>query len=425
MEIQQHPNLQQHQTQLPFLIQRMEILQLSRMDVAHYLSQYIDANPLMLFDNEDDVLLGGSDLSEGVNLEEINEATPTLFEFIIEQIELFYRQTPLRDMTMWWVRQLNTDGYVTKSIDEAVRETGQTEVMVKDGLTLLQQLDPPGIGASSLRENFMLQTERLDHAPDLAYIILEEHFEALVERQWTYLAGIYNTTVQAIQEVLSFIQTLAPIPATLYTPSRSEQVYPELEVTIQEQEIHINETRFKTPLLVFDQAYYEELKALGQPQVGVYITEKKREFNQLQSALKKRKDTILRVGTAILFHQRAYFLERHTDLRPLQINDLVEALQLHESTISRAIRETYVQTPRGVMELKTLLSKRSVVVNTSQDAILNRLQQLIASEDQMKPLSDQQLAELLAQDEMPISRRTVAKYRRLLGIGSTRDRKIR
>ena len=247
-----------------------------------------------------------------------------------------------------------------------------------------------------------------------------------MNRQWSDLATIYGTDLADIRAIFKFIQTLSPIPANLYQAPQTEMIYPELEVTVANQQLTISETRFQTPLLTFDQAYYDELAQIDKPSIQAYIKAKKQEFDQLQQALQKRKETILRVGTAILSHQKDYFLTEDASLQPLQINDLVKQLQLHESTISRAIRGTYVQTNRGVIELKSLLSKRSVVKDTSQDAIFSALSDLIEGEDKTRPLSDQQLADTLKQTKhMTLSRRTIAKYRSQLGIPSTRERKIR
>lgn len=426
MKITQQAMIKQTQAPLPFLIKSVGILQLNRVDLSHYISNYMSENPLMTFANDDALMFGSESGAEGINLDEINASTQTLFDFITEQVELFYRQTPLRDMTMWWIEQLDTNGYVTKTLEEAVQITGESDYMVLDGLTLLQQLDPPGIGARDLRENLMLQTERLDSAPNLAYIILEENFDRLVNRQWSDLATIYGTDLSDIRAIFKFIQTLSPIPANLYQAPQTEMIYPELEVTVTNQQLTISETRFQTPLLTFDQAYYDELAQIDKPSIQDYIKAKKQEFDQLQQALQKRKETILRVGTAILSHQKDYFLTENASLQPLQINDLVKQLQLHESTISRAIRGTYVQTNRGVIELKSLLSKRSVVKDTSQDAIFTALSDLIEGEDKTHPLSDQQLADTLKQTKhIALSRRTIAKYRSQLGIPSTRKRKIR
>lgn len=220
MKLTQQAMIKQTQAPLPFLIKSVGILQLNRVDLSHYISNYMSENPLMTFANDDALMFGSESSAEGINLDEINASTQTLFDFITEQVELFYRQTPLRDMTMWWIEQLDTNGYVTKTLEEAVQITGESDYMVLDGLTLLQQLDPPGIGARDLRENLMLQTERLDSAPNLAYIILEENFDRLVNRQWSDLATIYGTDLSDIRAIFKFIQTLSPIPANLYQAPR-------------------------------------------------------------------------------------------------------------------------------------------------------------------------------------------------------------
>ncbi|MDN6326414.1 MAG: RNA polymerase sigma-54 factor, partial [Alkalibacterium sp.] len=154
-----------------------------------------------------------------------------------------------------------------------------------------------------------------------------------------------------------------------------------------------------------------------------YIKEKKKEYDILQTSLLKRKETIKQVGTAIIMHQQAYFKEADTPLAPLQLTNLAEELNFNQSTISRAVRETYIETPYGSKELKTFLSRRSSQSGLSKDYIVKALEQLIKAEDNAKPLSDQALSDALKAEDISLSRRGVAKYRNQLDIPSSKQRK--
>ncbi|MGX7447041.1 RNA polymerase factor sigma-54 [Dolosigranulum pigrum] len=400
--------------------QSMGLLQLERVDVSHYIHDYMMENPLVKLESDDE--LDHTDRADGYDVE-LHHSQLTLFEFIVEQVELFYRKTPLHEVVMWWVRQLDTDGYVMKSVEEGMNETGQSEVMVIDGLTLLQQLDPPGIGARDLREALMLQVERLDEAPPLTYEILKQQFDALVNRRFSEVTGEFGIELEDVQQVFQFVQKLSPVPASLYIPPRTEMVYPELEVIVQDGQISVRETPYKTPLIEFDQAYYEELKAIDKPSVQSYIQAKKQEFDQLNQALQERREIIKRVGTAIVMAQSDYFLQEDAPLQTIHLSDLAQQLQLSVGTISRAIRGTYLQTTHGTVALKSLLSKRSVVDNQTQAALREAIEALIASEDKQAPLSDQQIAQQLAEQAQKLSRQGVMKYREQLGIGSSHARR--
>ncbi|MDZ7834905.1 MAG: hypothetical protein U5K84_05785 [Alkalibacterium sp.] len=150
---------------------------------------------------------------------------------------------------------------------------------------------------------------------------------------------------------------------------------------------------------------------------------KKQEYETLQTSLKKRKETILRVGTAIIMHQQAFFKDKNASLAPLQLNDLAEELHLNQSTISRAVRDTYIETPYGSFELKSFLSRRSSQSDMSKNHVQQALEQLVKTEDRSRPLSDQALSDALKEKDITLSRRGVSKYRKQLNIPSSKQRK--
>lgn len=417
-----HQSQKQKQTYLPNLVQNVQLLQLNRIELSNHLNNLILGNPLIDLPENESRLTQVSAKDSTTAIEETAADKPSLFTFLKEQIELLYRPTFLRELLFWWVNQLDHKGYVTTSLDEAVKETQATEVQLIDALTLLQQLDPPGIGARSLQENLMLQTERLDWSPQMAYLILEEQFEALTQKKWGYLADFYSVSEDDIREVFSFIQKLSPAPAEQFLEKQTPFILPELRVTVENGELTVLETQYKTPLLTFNTDYFKELSERDDETVTRYIKEKKQEYTVLQNGLEKRRETILRVGTAIVTHQHQFFENPENGLISLQLNDLAQELQLDESTVSRAVRESYIQTKAGTFELKTFLSRRTAG-GDSQDQIARQLKKLIHAENKKKPYSDQALSDLLKASGVQLSRRGVNKYRQKLAIPSSTERK--
>lgn len=424
MKFNQQANLSQtqRQTYLPNLVQNVQLLQLNRVELSAYLNNLILSNPLIDMPEAEQRLIQYALKDSDSVIEQTAIQKPSLFDTLKEQIELLYRPTYLRELIFWWINQLDHKGYVTVTIEKAIEETGATAVELLDALTLLQQLDPAGIGARSLQECLMLQTERHDLSPPTAYIILEESFDLLTSKKWKKLTEKYHLTVDEVRQVFSFVQTLNPSPAEVFQPPYTPFILPELSVTFEAGELIVTETKYKTPLLSFNADYYEELKRKKDPEVEQYIREKKRECEALQAGLVKRGETILAVGTAIVEHQRAFFLDSQHSLQPLQLNDLAQKLQLDVSTVSRAVRETYIRTQAGTFELKSFLSRRSVNGGSS-DELDKALRQLVENEDKQKPHSDQSLSEFLKSQGMTLSRRGVAKYRSRLNIPPSTQRK--
>ncbi|GEK91382.1 RNA polymerase factor sigma-54 [Alkalibacterium kapii] len=425
MEFQHQPQQiqKQKQTYIPNLLQGVHLLQLNRVDLSTYLTNQILENPFIDIPEQESHLVQSALNETASAIEQTTAGKPSLYEFLKEQIELFYRKTYLRELLFWWVNQLDHRGYVTKALDEAVEETHASRVELLDALTLLQQLDPPGIGARDLKECLLLQTERLDFAPPIAYITIEENLDLLTDKNWDVLAEIYTVDKTEIKNVYSFIQKLTPSPGESYQSTFTPFVLPELSVSIETDELVIRETKYKTPLVSFNHSYFDELSDSSDPDLKSYIKEKKKEYDTLQTSLLKRKETIKQVGTAIVMHQHAYFKNPDAPLVSLQLTDLAQELNYNQSTISRAVRETYIETPYGIKELKSFLSRRSNQSDMSKDYIEKVLLRLIAEEDSSKPLSDQSLSEALKAENISLSRRGVAKYRKELNIPSSVQRK--
>lgn len=405
----------------PQLLQSIQLLQFSQQDLLVYLNQKTLENPFLALETkESDATEQSSDKND---LGWIADTKQTLRNSLTEQVLLAYRETYLREMIFWWINQLDDRGYVTKTIDQAANETGADSIQMLDALTLLQQLEPAGVGARNLQECLMLQTERNNNAPNIAYIVLEEAFDQLVHRKWKSICKRYDVSLQNVQDVFDFIKQLSPSPGEIFQVDNNSLIHPDLIVRLKNNELLVQEAAYHTPLLSFKEEYASQLKEHGDNEVNQYIKEKKKEYDALQESLKLRSETILRVGMAIVQHQKKFFFGKTSNLDSLQLADLAEELSLHESTISRAVQDTYIQTENGTFELKNFFSRRSSSTGHSTDSILHALQELIDNEDKKKPLSDQKIVDLLTKDGFELSRRTAAKYRTQLNIPSSSKRK--
>ena len=345
---------------------------------------------------------------------------------MIDQIHLNYRDTFLRTVVLFLVEYIDLNGFLTIDLVKAGQMIGASEIQMLDALTLIQQLDPAGVGARDLRECLMLQTERDDAAPELAYIVLEEWFTELAERKWDKIAKNLAVSLSEIQKVFDYIQTLTPTPGAAFGSTDGLYIIPDLRVTITEGQPVVTSNRRAMPEVRFQQHYFDQLKQSGDAEVKKYLDNKAQEFEWLKKTLQQRGDTIYRVGEAIVHHQQDFFLQADRPLKPLILKEIADELGIHESTVSRAVNGKYLETEFGVFELKSFFGQK-VSTQSGEDvtteAIKRRLAALINEENKQKPLSDQKLADLLKAEEVEISRRTVAKYREALNIPGSSKRK--
>ncbi|EOT44074.1 RNA polymerase factor sigma-54 [Enterococcus dispar] len=437
MKFQQSFSQKQKQSQklamTQSLQQSIQVLQFSIDELAEFVETQAMENPLIEVSEPNYALTYSkprSSSGEELNyLSQIPDDRISLFEYLIDQVHLNYRDTFLRDITLFLIEYIDLNGFLTIDLDEVAIKKKATKIQVLDALTLIQQLDPAGVGARNLQECLMLQTERDDSAPNLAYLILEEHFEELVNRKWPELAKALAIPVSEVQTVFDYIQTLTPTPGASFGTTDGLYIIPDLTVKINAQgKIKIISNRRGMPEMHFQQSYFDQMAKKADAQTQKYLNEKKQDFESLQKMVQQRGDTILRVGQAIIANQQDFFFDDSRPIKPLILKDIAAELEIHESTVSRAVNGKYLETDFGIFELKHFFSQKVGIQNengeeVSTDNVKVRLQTLVADEDKRKPLSDQKLVDLLKEEGLDISRRTVAKYRDALKIPSSSKRK--
>ena len=260
----------------------------------------------------------------------------------------------------------------------------------------------------------------------MAYIILEECFNELVDRKWDVIAKRFDISLVDVQQVFDYLQTLTPTPGAAFGSTDGLYIIPDLTVKVEEQTIIVISNRKSLPAIKFQQNYFEQMKQHADPEVLDYLKQKQQDFDWLKKTIEQRGDTIYNVGKAIVERQQEFFLEKEHPIKPLILKDIAEELAIHESTVSRAVNGKFLETDFGVFELKRFFSHKLSSEDgddRSTSDVKQQLKLLIEQEDKKKPLSDQKLVELLKAEGIDISRRTVAKYRDALKIPSSSKRK--
>ncbi|NTK23536.1 RNA polymerase factor sigma-54 [Enterococcus faecium] len=440
MKFEQNFSQKQQQTQKLAMTQQLQqsiqVLQYNSEELLAFVENQAMENPLVEVvepEWQPDYIKASSSSYEGEETNYLNQIPDTkgsLFDSLIEQVHLNYRDTFLRKIVLYLVEYIDLNGFLTISLEEAGKEIGATPIQMLDALILIQQLEPAGVGARSLQECLMLQTERDDYAPELAYIVLEECFEELVERKWKEIAQRFSVDLHAVQQIFDYLQTLSPSPGRIFDRSSELYIIPDVRVLVDDDKnVQVISNRKNQPNIRFQESYFKQMSQQADKETENYLKERKQEFEWLKKTILQRGDTILRVAQVIVSRQKAFFIDKERPIKPLTLKEVATEIDVHESTVSRAVNGKYLETDFGVFELKKFFTTRIPTNSTEQtedlsaDTAKKKLQELVDQEDKNKPLSDQKLVELLKKDEIAISRRTVAKYRDLLGIPSSSKRK--
>ena len=331
-----------------------------------------------------------------------------------------------------WLEEIRSDAleaYAGDSTEEFDRmfepfRVGEVEAM----LEVVQDLDPPGVGARDLRESLLIQLRDSFDEDDLIRVLVDEHFEDLLNHRWGNIARALGVAPRVVQETADQLAKLDPKPGLRYSTEPEHYIVPDLivEKISGEYMVFANDTRM--PHLRLARSYQEVArdKRLFQGENKDFIKKKLNSASWMIQAIEQRRQTMLKVMQCIVERQRGFFEKGVQHLRPLTLREVGDRIGMHESTVSRVTNEKFVQTPRGVFSLKYFFSSGlSTTSGTEISArgVKAKMQALISEENSHKPLTDMALVRLLRTDGVRIARRTVAKYRDQLGILSARMRK--
>ncbi len=341
---------------------------------------------------------------------------PTLQELLLEQLRQAEVDEQMRQICEQIIGSIDDTGYLrTHPSDIAIAADAEASE-VKKALTLVQSFDPPGVGARDLRECLLLQLERRGDKNSMVYELVEKHLDEVGRNQIPKVARALHVSSTRVYELLEDVRELSPYPGSLMTSSRTDFVYPEVFVEKDSKgEWQVRANRDYRPRLQISPYYLKLLQNPDTPrEVKSYIREKVGSSKLLLRAIDQRQSTIERIAVSLLKFQYDFFEEGVSAMKPLVMSEVADDIKVHETTVSRAIANKYMQTPHGLFPFKHFFTSGYETENgekISSLSIKQKLHDLVNAEDPRKPLSDQKLAKLLKEQGFNVARRTVAKYR--------------
>ena len=338
----------------------------------------------------------------------------------------------MRSVCSYMVECLDQKGYLDIKKEELMNELECSEETFNRALIVIQNLEPAGIGARDLKECLEIQLERKGENDPIVKEIIDNHLDDLADNRYQVIAKDLDITPKKAQDYGDLIKTLEPKPSRgFYTGDEVGFIIPDAEIRKIDGEFLILMKDGVLPMLSVNPLYKDILKdSTNDKEATEYVKEKIDKAMFLIKSIEQRKSTLHKVLQKILEKQKDYFEKGEKYLKPMTLKEIAEKLEMHESTISRAIRDKYILTSMGTIKIKDLfvnsISNKEkshgeedvTVINIKKD-----LEEVIKEEDKRKPLSDQAISEILKEKGMAISRRTVAKYREELGIKSSSKRK--
>jgi len=481
LELRQQLKLAQKLVMTPQLRQAIKLLQLNRLELNEALQAEIEQNPALELDispatGEDEknyglsstvepdsttkeqdvtVKVAASDNMNEINWEEYANNfdsnfsfareippadAPSQFDFISEkpglsaylQWQLAHCELDLEewDVALYIVGNLNRYGFLETSLKEIIEKTGCDQDEAEYMLEVIQDLDPPGIAARDVSESLRLQLERLGMGDSLAAEIVTDHLGLLETRNYKSLVRQTGKKRAEVIRAVDFITTnLTPFPGLPYAEEATNYVVPDVYVRKIDGEYVIRLNDDDLPRLKLS-SYYQDLLENNAPSTPkaskTYIAEKLKSAEWFIKSIHQRQRTIYRVMESILRFQYDFFERGAAYLKPLILRDVAEDIGMHESTISRVTSNKYAHTPQGIYELKFFFSTaipRQGGEALASESIKTRIRQMVQEEDKSKPLSDNAIATKLADTNIQIARRTVAKYREQMKIPPVKHRR--
>ncbi|MSJ83711.1 RNA polymerase factor sigma-54 [Escherichia coli] len=466
--------LSQQLAMTPQLQQAIRLLQLSTLELQQELQQALESNPLLeqidtheeidTRETQDSETLDTADALEQKEMPEelpLDASWDTIYtagtpsgtsgDYIDDELPVYQGETTqtLQDYLMWQVELTpfsDTDRAIATSFVDAVDDTGYLTVPLEDilesmgdeeidideveaVLKRIQRFDPVGVAAKDLRDCLLIQLSQFDKTTpwlEEARLIISDHLDLLANHDFRTLMRVTRLKEDVLKEAVNLIQSLDPRPGQSIQTGEPEYVIPDVLVRKHNGHWTVELNSDSIPRLQINQHYASMCNNARNDGDSQFIRSNLQDAKWLIKSLESRNDTLLRVSRCIVEQQQAFFEQGEEYMKPMVLADIAQAVEMHESTISRVTTQKYLHSPRGIFELKYFFSSH---VNTegggeaSSTAIRALVKKLIAAENPAKPLSDSKLTSLLSEQGIMVARRTVAKYRESLSIPPSNQRK--
>ncbi|SCL89188.1 RNA polymerase factor sigma-54 [Sporanaerobacter sp. PP17-6a] len=439
----------------PELRQAIQLLQYNSLELNEYLEIQMESNPMLEVANNsiehenieelgkeaEDIdwkeFLGKyDDISyterrdkniKEVTYENFISYSPSLKEYLLSQLNLTNMDEKENNVGQFIIESVDENGYLATSLDSIAEELNVSFEYAENVLFQIQTFDPVGVGARDLKECLIIQLiDRKIEDPNV-FTIVENYLEDIANNRMMKISKELNIDIKEVQKICDVIRSLEPKPGRGFGGSSDNIRYIVPDITLQhvdgEYIVVLNDVT--GPRLNINSFYKELVSKTNDPQISQFLNSKLNSALWVIKSIEQRRTTIYRVVKSILKFQLDFFEKGEKFLKPLTLKEVADDIGVHESTVSRATNGKYMQTPRGVFELKYFFSSgvSGEKGDVSAISIKSTLKDLIENENHKKPLSDQQISNLLKEKGISISRRTVAKYREEMNIASSSMRR--
>jgi len=446
----------------PELIQAIRILQFNTQELETYVQEQLILNPVLEpakqaeqenLDNESEGNTGTGEIDwpeyikdreyddisyrqweyskddREYTLELYSSSGVTLIEHLLFQFQFADVKRGCRNLGKYIIESLDDNGYMTLTKEEIAEKFGAPAEKIDSVLDVIQSFDPPGIGGLDLRECLSIQLKNMNRFDEITQKIINRHLEDIAANRLGHIAKELTLSVPVVQAVSDLIKSLEPKPGRQFASQAAiKYIIPDilLEIT-DEKDYNITINESSAPRLMVS-SYYEKLLAESEndPALAKYLSTRLNSAVWLIKSIEQRKQTIYNVVQAIVKYQKDFFDKGTKYLKTLTLKQIAEEVGIHESTVSRSINGKYMQTPRGVFELKYFFTSGIATgggESISSKSIKTFIKEIVCGEDRKNPHSDMDMVTILKNRDFNISRRTVAKYRDEMNIPPSSKRK--
>ncbi|WP_052723885.1 RNA polymerase factor sigma-54 [Paenibacillus wulumuqiensis] len=429
MNLEQNLSQQLHVT--PALRQSIDMLKYSWEELQQFLESQEAENPFIEIKwKTGEYAARTTRISSSADWDELNgiaDDTVTIESLLLEQLRMRVTSPEIYRAAAYLAGNLDERGYLVVSLEEAGEELHLPPEIMQQSLQLLQSLDPPGVGARDLTECLLLQAEMDPSSHPLALKLITGHLHDLARGNLDVIRRSIGASRKSVEEAILYIKTLNPRPCSALQGTAAAPVTADVIVEYTPdtpQKFTIRD--MYSPRISINADYIPAASDCSE-EVRSYCKERIQSGKWLVQSVAYRRNTLLKVASVIAKEQVAFLSGQDHSLKPLNIKEIAGRTGLHESTISRTVRHKYMDTPRGLFEMKKLLSNTIATAEgeTSTESVKQQIRNMIADEDKKSPLSDQRITNELQAQGIEISRRTVAKYRNEERILSASMRRLR
>lgn len=428
----------------PELIQAIQILQFSNQELESYVQEQLLINPVIEtagekpaeeFELPDPERV--TDSYRGEYRREEKQQYPyeqhaandvTLVEHLMFQLQFAPLCASQRKTGKYIIESLDDNGYLTQSRSELAESLDLQPEEIEKVLAVIHTFDPAGVGAENLRECLLVQLASQDRLTELKQRVISEFLEDMAANRLAAIAKKLGMDTDQIQRIADEIRTLDPKPGRAFaSQDETRYITPDVFVEKEDGEYHVIINEGSVPRLMVSSYYRQVLReSANDRNLAEYLNDRINTANWLIRSIEQRKQTIYNVVSAVVRYQRDFFEYGPKHIKPMTLKQIAEDVGIHESTVSRSINGKYMQSPRGVFEIKYFFTSGVSAdggEGMSSNAVKSIIREMVEQEDSKKPCSDQYMADRMQEDGINISRRTVAKYREEMGIPSSQKRK--